>query len=407
MKILLINHYAGSLEYGMEFRPFYLTREWVKSGHKVCVVAASFSHLRKKQPTINKHFHEESIAGGKYVWLRTPVYKTNSIKRFLNILAFVAQIFRFRSKFIQFNPDVVIASSTYPLDIFPAYYIHKKTNSKLVYEVHDLWPLSPMELGGMSKFHPFIVLMQAAENFACKQAQKTISILPKTKEHLQEHGMSPEKFCHIPNGIVKSDWTISKPIPIHYRKKIDELKQNGIFLVGYAGAHGIANALSHLIKAADIMKSSPVCFILVGNGQEKENLIKQAEKLGLANVDFWEPIEKLAIPDLLTEMDALYVSFQKQPLFRFGVSLNKMFDYMMSAKPIIFAIEAGNDPIQDSGAGISIKAENPEEVAKSIRMLMELTESQRKMMGENGRQFVLKHHEYKVLAEQAICFIKQ
>ena len=100
-----------------------------------------------------------------------------------------------------FNPNIVIASSTYPLDIIPAFLIAKKTRAKLIFEVHDLWPLSPIELGGMSPFHPYIMIMQWAENFAYRVSHKVVSILPKTKSHMQKHGLGPDKFAHIPNGI--------------------------------------------------------------------------------------------------------------------------------------------------------------------------------------------------------------
>ena len=116
MNILLINHYAGSDKYGMEYRPYYLAREWVKLGHNVTIVGASFSHLRNKQPACR----EEIVDGIHYVWLPTNSYKGNGIGRILNMGLFVLQLF-FRQSHIlsDFIPDVVIASSTYPLEIFP------------------------------------------------------------------------------------------------------------------------------------------------------------------------------------------------------------------------------------------------------------------------------------------------
>lgn len=76
MKILLINHYAGSIYHGMEFRPYYLSKEWVKMGHEVVIVAASFSHLRQKNVDISTEVREENIDGVRYLWLKTPEYKS-------------------------------------------------------------------------------------------------------------------------------------------------------------------------------------------------------------------------------------------------------------------------------------------------------------------------------------------
>lgn len=83
------------------------------------------------------------------------------------MFSFVSKLWWGYKKYIgDFEPNVVIASSTYPLDIYPAYRIAKHFKAKLVFEIHDLWPLSPMLLGGYSKYHPFIVALQVAENYA-------------------------------------------------------------------------------------------------------------------------------------------------------------------------------------------------------------------------------------------------
>ncbi|MEO8170457.1 MAG: glycosyltransferase, partial [Oxalobacteraceae bacterium] len=166
MNILLINHYAGSPMHGMEFRPYYMAREWMRLGHRVQIVASAKSHIRAKQPQLaGQHRLDELVGGVPYTWFQTPDYSDNNIWRVRNMASFVARLYREGERLVQtFRPDVVIASSTYPMDIWPAHRIAKLANARLVYEVHDLWPLSPMELGGMSKWHPFIMLVQAAED---------------------------------------------------------------------------------------------------------------------------------------------------------------------------------------------------------------------------------------------------
>lgn len=155
MNILLVNHYAGSVYHGMEFRPYYLGLEWVKAGHNVTVVAADCSHLRSKKVKLTDSLETENIDGINYVWLKTLDYTGNGVRRALNMASFVASLFRFSKRIISIaKPDVVIASSTYPADIFPSRYIANKSNAKLVFEIHDLWPLSPMELGKYVEISP-------------------------------------------------------------------------------------------------------------------------------------------------------------------------------------------------------------------------------------------------------------
>jgi len=74
MRILYLNHYAGSPLHGMEYRPYYLAREWVRGGHEVQLVAASYSHVRTRQPELADHAaRDETIAGIGYRWLPTPL----------------------------------------------------------------------------------------------------------------------------------------------------------------------------------------------------------------------------------------------------------------------------------------------------------------------------------------------
>lgn len=402
MNILLINHYAGSNKHGMEYRPFYLAREWVRLGHSVCIVAASVSHVRSKAPIISGFVTEEDIEGIHYVWLKTPHYKRNNIKRVLNMLTFVLGLFLNENRFIkEFRPEVVIASSTYPLDIYSAHRIAKVANAKQIFEVHDLWPLSPIELGGMSHRHPFVLIMQWAENYAYSVSDQVVSVLPKADSYMRKHGMSQHKFVYIPNGIVVEEWQNNKEsLPLQYNEIINKLKQEGRFLVGYVGSHGVANALDYLIDAAAFIQDQPVSLILVGHGPEKESLKHKVLKQKLTNVVFLPPISKLAIPDLLAYMDVLYIGWNRKPIYRFGISPNKLIDYMMSAKPVIHAVDAGNDIVSESGCGISIPPENPTAIANSIIQLKQMKSTEREHMGERGREYVIANHDYKRLAQK-------
>ena len=406
MNIILINHYAGSNIHGMEFRPYYLAREWVKMGHNVIIIAASFSHLRQKNQDISA-ITEEVIDGIRYIWLPVNKYQGNGVMRFKNMLAFIYQLYKNLGKFIGLKPDVVIASSTYPLDSYPAYKLAKKTGAKFVFELHDLWPLSPMELGGMSKWHPFIILMQCGEDFWCRHADKVISILPKTEEYLRTRGLKGGKFCHIPNGIVLSEYDNVLPLKADYAEQLAKLHNSGKFLIGFAGAHGIANALNVLLYAAQKLKNSDAYFVLVGQGQEKGNLKDLAQKLKLDNVLFLDSIPKKMVPAFLNKMDVLYIGWQNKSIYRFGISPNKLMDYMMASKPILHSVTAGNDLVQEANCGISVPAEDVDAVADAIKKFMAMDKAELSALGTNGKEYVIKHHDYKILAEKFIEWLEK
>jgi glycosyltransferase involved in cell wall biosynthesis len=226
-------------------------------------------------------------------------------------------------------------------------------------------------------------------------------MLPKADGYMRQRSMAAEKFLHIPNGIDLFEWqTMGQPLPEEHRAAIDRQKSAGRFCVGYAGAHGVANALHVLIDAAEQLKQEPVTFVLVGQGPEKDRLRRIAEERSLRRVLFLPPVPKEAVPALLAELDALYIGLARQSLFRFGVSPNKLFDYMAAARPVVYAVDSGNDPVAECGCGVSCGAENPSGVAAAVLRLMRCTPSERRAMGQRGKDHVVRHHEYGTLARR-------
>ena len=401
MNILSINHYAGGPSFGMEYRPYYLAREWVRAGHAVTVVAASQSHLRSRQPKGSEAYSRETIEGIRFIWCRTPAYRGNGVGRVLNIGTFLLRLMQ-SSAWLDHTPDVVIASSTYPADIGPARRIARKAGAMLVWEVHDLWPLSPMALGGMSRWHPFILWMQHAENAACRNADAVISILPFADLHLKQHGMSPEKFHHVPNGIDPDEWLedAATAVPPDHLSTIRAARARGHLIIGYAGSHGAANSLDTMLDAAKLLRGEPVTWLLVGQGPDRESLQQRVTSEQLAHVHLLEPVAKSAVPTLLREMDLLYIGWRRHPLYRFGISPNKLVDYMMAGRPVIHGVEAANDPVRDAGCGISVPPEDPAALARAVQDLLHAGPAARHDMGRSGIEYIRRNHLYPVLARR-------
>lgn len=407
MKILYINHYAGSIHHGMEYRPYYLAREWVNAGHDVTIVASNLSHLRQKniELAVNEQYLDESIDGIRYFWCKTSPYVENGIKRVINIFSFLHRVWKLKDKIANGQKfDLVIASSTYPFDTVLAKKIANEHGAKFVYEVHDLWPLTPIEVGGMSKWHPFIMLMQLAENYGYKNADKVVSLLPKACDYMIEHGMDADKFVYISNGVVVSDWLNStKKIPNEHQILFAKLHQiENKFVIGYAGGMGESNALIYLLKAAELLKDKPIAFVLVGDGILKESLQDFIKINQLTNVYFMPAISKLQIPSFLSECDVLYIGWSNLPIYRFGICPNKLFDYMLSKKPIIHSVTAGNDLVEEADCGISVPAEDISAIAQAISIMSSHQDSVLDKFGKNGYNYVLSHHDYRVLATRFI-----
>ena len=405
MRILYVDHYAGSISLGMEFRPYYMAREWEKLGHTVRLVGADYSHLRIQQPTAAKDFTVEDIDGVEFQCIKTIKYNGNGSRRAISIFQFVGKLWMAAGKIArEFKPDVVISSSTYPLDAYACYRIAKKAKAKYIHEAHDMWPATLTEMGDMSEKHPFIRVMAKAEKYAYSRPEKVISILPATLQHMLDHDLSdPEKFAYIPNGIVPEDWDEPETLDEGCQAEFDKLE--GKFIIGYLGGHALTNALDTFIDAAIRMKNTPdVVFVSVGKGVEKQRLMDRAKQEGLTNIVFLPPVRKKQVPTALNRMNALYIGAANSPLYRFGISMNKLYDYMMAGKPIIYGISAANNEVKEADCGISIKPESTEELVDAIKWLQKMDPEELERMGSNGKSWVLANRKYKTLAEQ---FLKE
>lgn len=399
MNILLINHYAGSPDMGMEFRPYYFAKEWTKTGHHVRIIGASYSHLRVKNPEVKKDFQKETIDGISYYWVKTGQYNGNGIKRALTMFQFVGKIWLAARKIAEkWKPDVVITSSTYPLDTYVGQRIVRFSGARLIHEVHDMWPATLVEVGGMSKYHPFILLLQLAENSAYKNSEYVVSLLPLAKKYMVRHGMDASKFVEIPNGVILEDWMKPWELPVNQKELLENLRREGKFIIGYFGGHALSNALDVLLDVAKKEKEKDICFVLAGNGAEKQRLMRRTEEEQIKNVYFIEPVSKKAIPTLLSYFDCIYMGMWDSPLYRFGICLNKMYDSMMAGKPILCAVNTPVCPVETYQCGIMVKGTDTDEIVKAAERFFQMSEDERRSMGEAGRQAALKYFTYDMLA---------
>ena len=394
---------------GMEFRPYYLAREWQKQGHNVRIIGADFSHLRKQNPTVSKDFEIQEIEGVTYQWIKTRSYQGNGVKRAITMAQFCFKLWWNAKKLVkEFKPDVVIASSTYPLDTYPAQRIAKIAKAKYVHEVHDMWPITPIELYNMPVWHPFVVVMQIAENSFCKHADKVVSILSHAKDYFVEHGMKEDKFAFVSNGIILEDWSNQANLPEEHQAVFDDAHRQNKLVITFFGSHTRSYSLDYLLKAISNVDRQRLCVVFVGEGNYKEELIRMASELGLndGSCYFLPQIPKSAIPQLLANTDISYVGAIKNRMFRFGIGMNKLFDAMMGAKPILYAVDAPNNMIEEFDCGVTVEAENAEALKNGINELLSRSPDELKRMGENGRKAVIENFNYTVLAQRFIDEMK-
>lgn len=397
--VWIVNQYASTPDYGFAGRHYYLGRELAKLGYNVYLITSAAHHLHREKPTIASKFQiEEQIEGFKIVWAKMPNYgQAHSKGRILGWFLFSWRL-RSLTKFIPDAPDVLVCSSPSLLSFLGAKTLARRVGARLVFEVRDIWPMTLIDVGGYSPRHPFIRLLQWVEDKAYRDSDRVVSNLKNSVEHMVHRGMKSEKFAWVPNGFSMDEVSLKAPLNA---RALDQLPRNK-FVVGYTGTLGVANSLYTLVDAAErLIDYRDIAFVLVGDGKEKAGLKKLVAGKGLDNVLFVDPIPKVEIQAMLAQFDGCYLGLSKDPLFSFGVSPNKLFDYLYSGKPIIYGIESGEyKPVEDAAAGIQIAAEDDKQLADAVLKLYHMPPEERAAMGANGRKAALEQYEYGQLAEK-------
>lgn len=400
MKIWYVHPYAGGPGIGRYWRPYYFSKFWNQTGHQSLIISAGYHHLLEPDESRSG---STSVNGAEFTYVPTLRYLGNGLGRMLSMLTFALMLFPFClfQAIERGRPDAIIYSSPHPFGVISCWLAARLLRAKFVFEVRDIWPLSLIELGGLKASNPLVRVTGWIERFAYARSDKVISLLPCAEPHMIEKGLGADKFLWVPNGVDSGDINakaeVSETELVQYVKG---LKSQGVFIVIYAGAHGEPNALEGLVRSASLLKmrDANVKIILVGKGERKEQLKAIAAQDASGLIDFFDQQPKEVIMAALKFASAGYISLKSEPIFRFGLSPNKLWDYMLLGLPVIFACKAGNDPVGDYSCGASADPNSPEDIASVIFRLMALDTGERLEMGRRGHKAVLEQYTYEKLA---------
>ena len=391
--IWMVNQYAGSPRHGMEYRHYHLARGLSEQGHRVVVVSGTRSHLFTQPPRVTKRFTLEVIDGVTYCWVAVPEYeRAISLGRVLNMAAFALRLTRFPVGRLP-APDAILVSSPslFPLPVASRW--ARRFGARLVFEVRDIWPLTLRELGGLSELHPLVALMQRFEDYGYRRANAVVSVLPAAEAHMTSRGMDRRKYHYLPNGIDLGGARANGAAP-----RARDANRPETFTVGFVGTLGRANVLETLIDAARLLGPDEAQVVIVGHGPERDQLVARAADL--RNVAFVGAIPKCEVAGTVALFDACYVGYRRSSLYRFGVSPNKLYEYMAAGRPILFAADAANQPVSEADCGRTVAPEDPAALADAIRSLAAAPADERERLGANARAYVEQRHDYGRLARE-------
>lgn len=343
-----------------------------------------------------ENFRLETQAGVRFLWIRTAKYKGNGSARVRNMLEYAWRAWCRAATQALPHPDVIIGSTVHPLAAVTGALLAKRFGVPFVLEVRDLWPQTLIDLGRIPDRGLTACAMRAMERWLYQRADRILTLLPRAVDYIAPLGVPKSNVVWIPNGVEIS--AFPDPGPPH-------VCRGRPFTLMYLGSHGQANGLDNVLMAMKLLQDrkgiARVRLRMIGDGPAKPRLRALAKQLGLQNVAFEPPTRKSDLAQMAAQADAFVAAVLDRPkLYRFGISMNKLYDYLAARRPIVMASAAINDPIQDAGAGLTVPPEDPEALAGAISKLIAMPPSVRDAMGEAGRRYVEQNNDFRVLAKK-------
>lgn len=392
MNILLVHQYALPPSSAGGTRHFALARRLVRMGYAVTVVASRYSYSGTQ--TVSD-VDEEMLDGVRFIWLDSGQRGRSIPERALNMVGFGRAVARRMRALESLGEtwDIIVTSSPAPFAALAATIEAKRRKLPLVLEIRDLWPLSARDLAGWSDWHPGWLLLRQVEKYLYRSADQIVTLLPGSEGWISASGGDPRRMTVIPNGV---DAELA-PEPA-------AMPRGDLFTFIFAGAHGVANGLDTLIRAAKIAAAKPggerIRLRLLGDGPKKAELIRLAQEMDVTNVVFDDPVPKSQVQAELARADACILHLKRVPTFAHGVSPNKLFDYLLAARPTLFCVNSPNDPVTAAEAGLGVPPEDPDALAGAMLNLAERPVEELEEMGRRGRAFVMAEHEWDGLAQR-------
>ena len=407
-EVWIVNHYADAPDRPAGPRHFQLARQLVEQGRRVTIFAAGFSHVKGREERVppGRLYKTGEFEGVRFVWTWTFPYQGNTWRRQVNMLSFLITFLIVQTRFRK--PDSVLGSTVHPFAALGAWFVARVRGARYVFEIRDLWPQTLVDLGAMRVGSPGERLLRSIEAFLVRHASAVVTLLPGIRDYLLERGLPADHVVYIPNGVdlaafdsVPADEPEQAARVARSLDAVARLRTEGRLVLGYVGALGRVNQIEIVINAALLAeRRSPgrIGLVIIGDGPERPAL---EQLVGAGDpVAFGPTVQRRFVPQLLRGMDAAVVHATETPVYRYGISFNKLFEYMAAEIPVIFACSSAYDPVATTGAGLSVRPDDSEDLAEAFLELARRTPEERAEMGAIGRAYVSREHNIETLGKQ-------
>lgn len=414
--IWIWNHYATNMFFDQAGRHYWFAENLIKEGYKPTIFCASTNHFSDNHiDTKGDQYSKDSVNDIPFVFVNTPEYRGNGKKRVFNMLAFYKGLFKVAKEYAELNgkPDVIIASSVHPLTLVAGIKLAKKFGVPCICEVRDLWPETLIAYGKLDRNNLITKVLYMGEKWIYKNSNSLVFTMEGGKDYIkeqcwdQDHGgpIDINKVHHINNGVNLNAFKYNKE---HYQLQDEDLDNSNTFKVIYAGSIRQVNNVRSIVDAAmEIQKlgAGDVKFIIYGDGSDRKYLEDYCNDNGINNVVFKGFVEKKRIPYILSKSDLNILHFDQNSIKKYGASLNKLFEYFASAKPILSDCQFGYDLVEKYDAGIVVDNADAKLIAEKILVLKNMNEDEYLSLCNKALK-AAKDYDFKNLTSKLINIIE-
>ena len=412
--VWIINQNAVPPKYGSIVRHHNLAKYIDKEKYNVYIISSSAVHNSDFNfITDNKIYQISKIDDVNYIHIRTSQYKGNGLKRVINILQFYFNTKRARKKLEKEigKPDIIYASSPVPTAAVVGLNIAKKSKSKCIVEVRDLWPDSIVSFDVAKKNNILVKILYHIEKKMYIKADKLVFTMAGGKEYLQtkkyRDKIDLSKVYNINNGVDIEQYEYNSKN--FFVNDDEELNDTSTFKILYTGSIRKAYNVKQILELAKKIQDNnwdTVRVFLFGNGNEKPEMIKYCEDNNIHNVIFRDFVDNKYIPDIMSKCDICLLHGKNVDIFKYGTSQNKMFAYLYSGKPIISSFYNPYELIEKNGCGVTLKNNTLEEYYDAFLKIYNTYTEYKDKYKENDKK-LLAQFDYKELAKQLMKVIDE
>ena len=400
--IWIINQYASHLKTRHES----LAKVFSEHGFQVVVITSSFHHGQRA------YLYREPIAyhtvcdGVTYVYLHSgPSYQNNGAGRIINMLDFCRLVWKYKGD-IEWRtgmPGYVIASSAPPFVWEAGRAVARKFHAKFIAEFRDIWPLSLVEVQGISPRHPLIWLLGIIEKRAYRHADAIVSTMSDAWKHVVEvSGVPREKVHWMPNGINVREidaWSEnSDPLPSELE---DYLSSHWCCI--YIGSIVKSECLDYLVEAIGRMENEGVYLAIVGEGHEQGNIQELIDRAGYKNIKMFPFIERKLIQKALKRAQCCVAACKDVGIGRFGLSMYKLSDYLYSGVPTIFAYDLPS--IVSQAGHFAVPFGDIDAFALAVRKVRGADDETLTILAEDARRIIKDQYDFTAIGEKYLKLI--